>query len=40
MRKLTPPIQLKDGRVLDTLADVRELMLSLPERHLQDGHWG
>jgi hypothetical protein len=38
-RKLTPPIVLKGGRVLETLADVRELMLSLPERHLGNGHW-
>jgi hypothetical protein len=26
------------GRALETLADVRSLMMSLPERHLQDGH--
>jgi hypothetical protein len=38
-RNLTPPIVLKDGRVLETLSDVREVMLSLPERHLQNGHW-
>jgi hypothetical protein len=38
-RKLTPPIELKDNRVLETLADVRELMLSLPERHVRNGHW-
>jgi hypothetical protein len=38
-RKLTPPIQLKDGRQLETLADVRKLMLALPESRLQNGHW-
>jgi hypothetical protein len=38
-RKLTPPIQLKDDRTLETVADVRELMLTLPERHLRNGHW-
>jgi hypothetical protein len=38
-RKLTLPIQLKDDRVPETVADVWELMLSLPERHLQNGHW-
>jgi hypothetical protein len=36
-RKLTPPIQLEDGRQLETLADVRKLMLSLPESRLQNG---
>jgi hypothetical protein len=35
-RKLTPPIELKDDRRLETLADV---MLGLPERNLQNGHW-
>ena len=39
IRKLTPPIQLRDDRQLETLGDVRELMLGLPERHLQNGHW-
>jgi hypothetical protein len=38
-RKLTLPIQLKDDRVPETVADVWELMLSLPERPLQNGHW-
>jgi hypothetical protein len=38
-RKLTPPIRLKDDRLLETLADVRSLILSLPERHLRNGHW-
>jgi hypothetical protein len=38
-RKLTPPIGLKDDRRLETLADVRELMLSMPESHLRNGHW-
>jgi hypothetical protein len=38
-RKLTPPIELNDGRRVETLADVRELMLSLPERHVRNGHW-
>jgi hypothetical protein len=38
-RKLTPPIQLKDDRTLETLADVRKLMLSLPESRLRNGHW-
>jgi hypothetical protein len=37
-RKLTPPIELKDERRLETLADVRELMLSIPESHLRNGH--
>jgi hypothetical protein len=36
-RKLTPPIELKDSRRLETLADVRDLMLTLPERQLQNG---
>jgi hypothetical protein len=38
-RKLTPPIELNDGCRVETLADVRELMLSLPERHVRNGHW-
>ena len=38
-RKLIPPLVLKDGRVLETLSDVRELMISLPEPHLRNGHW-
>jgi hypothetical protein len=36
-RKLTPPIILKDGRLLEILSDVRETMLTLPERHLFAG---
>jgi hypothetical protein len=38
-RKLTPPVELEDGRRLETLADVRELMLSMSESHLRNGHW-
>jgi hypothetical protein len=38
-RKLTPPIELRHERRLETLADVRELMLSIPESHLRNGHW-
>jgi hypothetical protein len=38
-RKLTPPIEIKGNRRLETLADVRDLMLTLPERHLRNAHW-
>jgi hypothetical protein len=33
------PIALRDGRVLETLADVRDLMLALPFRHYDRPHW-
>jgi hypothetical protein len=39
IRKLEPPITLRDGRVLVTLAEAHRLMLSLPEPHLRSGHW-
>ena len=38
-RTLAPPIELRDGRLLCTLADVRALMSSLPARHSQNSHW-
>jgi len=38
-RKLKARIALDDGRRLVTLADVRALMMALPERHLANGHW-
>jgi hypothetical protein len=39
IRKFEPPIALKDGRVLVTLAEAHRLMLSLPEPHLRNHHW-
>src|SRR5579863_2710374 len=38
-RKLTRSFALIDGRTVATLADVRAFMMSLPERHLANGHW-
>jgi tetraacyldisaccharide-1-P 4'-kinase len=37
--KLKAPIALDDGRRLVTLADDRTLIMGLPERRLQNGHW-
>jgi hypothetical protein len=33
------PVTLNDGRTVATLADARELMLTLPERHQRNAHW-
>ena len=38
-RNLATPIELKDGRILRTLADVRALMQRLPARHFKNSHW-
>jgi hypothetical protein len=38
-RSLTSSYQLKDGRAIATLADARELLLSLPVRHQENEHW-
>jgi hypothetical protein len=38
-RKFSPPITLRDGRVLKTLRDARLLILALPEMHQRDAHW-
>src|SRR5450432_2325718 len=39
IRKLDEPIELKDGRMLVTLADAHRLMLALPEARLRSYHW-
>jgi hypothetical protein len=33
------PIKLKDGRVLSSLGDARELIASLPAMKQAEGHW-
>jgi hypothetical protein len=33
------PIKLNDGRVLSTLGDARELIVSLPALKQAEGHW-
>jgi hypothetical protein len=33
------PIRLKDGRVLNTLGDARELIATLPALKQAEGHW-
>jgi hypothetical protein len=38
-RKLKPPPDLKNGRRLETLADARELLSTLPERHKESAYW-
>jgi hypothetical protein len=37
--KLCPPIALRDGRILLTLAEAHRLMHSLPEPRLRTEHW-
>jgi hypothetical protein len=38
-RKLKPPLDLKDGRRLETLDDARRLLLTLPARHKESTYW-
>jgi hypothetical protein len=38
-RKLTVPVRLKNGRVLATLAEVRELLMTLPLERQRALHW-
>ena len=38
-RKLPAPINLKDGRTIATLADARDVMLSLPGIDQRSEHW-
>jgi hypothetical protein len=38
-RKLSKPIALKDGRTIATLAEAREMMLSLPPIHRRGPVW-
>jgi hypothetical protein len=38
-KKFWKPIVLRDGRELATLADARDLMLALPERHQSRPFW-
>lgn len=38
-RPLSSPLTLSDGRVLSTLADVVDLMQTLPALHLRNEHW-
>jgi hypothetical protein len=38
-RRLPEPIALNDGRVLETLADARDLMIMLPNRRYDRPHW-
>jgi hypothetical protein len=38
-RKLTAPIILKDGRMIETLGEARAVMQSLPERRQHDALW-
>lgn len=38
-RILAKPLELKDGRILRTLGDVRVLMQRLPARHFKNSHW-
>lgn len=37
--KTPKPVMLNDGRAVATLADARELMLALPERHQRNAYW-
>jgi hypothetical protein len=37
--RIPKPVTLNDGRRVATLADARELMLALPERHQRNAHW-
>jgi hypothetical protein len=38
-RKLIPPLVLKDGRVLETLSDARDMILGLPEGRRGEPYW-
>jgi hypothetical protein len=38
-RQLSAPIPLKDGRMLATFGDARDMMLSIPEVHQTALHW-
>jgi hypothetical protein len=38
-RKLSSPIDLKDGRILVALADARDVMQTLPRFHQRREHW-
>lgn len=38
-RKLIPPLVLKDGRVLETLSDTRDMILGLPEGQQRAPYW-
>ena len=38
-RKLIPPLVLKDGRVLETLSDARDMILGLPEGRQREPYW-
>jgi hypothetical protein len=38
-RKFANPIALKDGRTIETLAEARGLLLSLPEADQRKEHW-
>jgi len=38
-RKLIPPLVLKDGRVLATLSDIRDMILGLPEGRQREPYW-
>ena len=39
VRKFSEPIALKDGRLLESLADARGVMLSLPVSYQRTPHW-
>lgn len=39
VRQPSAPIPLKDGRMLATFGDAREMMLSIPEVHQAALHW-
>jgi hypothetical protein len=38
-RQFSAPIVLKDGRVIATLGDARELMLAIPALHRHEAIW-
>jgi hypothetical protein len=38
-RKLSPPLAPKNGRVLKTLSDARDMILGLPEDRQRAPHW-
>jgi hypothetical protein len=38
-RQFSAPIVLKDGRVIGTLGDAREMMLAIPELHRHEAIW-
>jgi hypothetical protein len=38
-RKFAPPLSLRGGRAMLTLADARDLILALPEHAQRDPHW-